>query len=129
MDIDPIVLISLPVLLVVLLGGLVARGRSGQKPGGREVGQGGGTDVLERPAPGQTPVAADEELAAPHVDVGPDTLPEVVVPDTPAELVEPELMPLGERFKRRLSRTRNVLGASVADLFGRGITDEAWDGL
>ncbi len=38
-------------------------------------------------------------------------------------------MALGERFRRRLTRTRNVLGASVADLFGRGITDEAWDGL
>ncbi|MEX1177714.1 MAG: signal recognition particle-docking protein FtsY [Nitriliruptor sp.] len=129
MDIDPIVLISLPVLLVALLGGLVARGRSGQKPGGRQVGQGRGTDVLERPADGRTPVAPDEELAAPHADVEPDTLPDVVVPDTPAELLEPEVLPLGERFKRRLSRTRNVLGSSVADLFGRGITDEAWDGL
>jgi fused signal recognition particle receptor len=120
-DLDPLVLISIPVLLVVLLGGLVARARSGQKPGGRDAGQGGGTDLLERPPrDGTTPVPADEELAAPHVEP-------VVVPDTPAELVEE--LPLAERFRRRLTRTRNVLGVSVADLFGRGITDEAWDGL
>jgi fused signal recognition particle receptor len=128
-DLDPIVLITVPLLLLALLGGLVVRGRSAQKPDGREVGQGTGTDVLEPPAAGTTPTPTDEEMAAPHVDVAPETLPDVVVPDTPAELVEPEVIPLGERFRRRLSRTRNVLGSSVADLFGRGITEEAWDGL
>jgi len=71
-----------------------------------------------------------------------DTLP--TVPDTPADLVEEappvaeppteappveEVLPLGERFRRRLSKTRNVLGASVLDLFGRGIDDDAWEGL
>jgi fused signal recognition particle receptor len=131
--IDPIVLITVPVLVLALLTGLLVRGRSAQKPkGGREVGPGtGGTDVLAPPTPdGQTATPVDEEMAAPHVDVEPALVPdEVVVPDTPADLLEPEVIPLGERFKRRLSRTRNVLGASVADLFGRGITEEAWDGL
>lgn len=129
---DPIVLVTVPLLVLALLAGLVAKRRSAQKPGGREVGPGtGGTDVLAPPSPdGQTPTPVDDELAAPHVDVEPDTIPDdLVVPDTPAGLLEPEVLPLGERFKRRLSRTRNVLGVSVADLFGRGITDEAWDGL
>ncbi len=40
-----------------------------------------------------------------------------------------EPMALGERFRRRLSRTRNVLGVSVAELFGRGVDDDAWEGL
>jgi len=44
------------------------------------------------------------------------------------EVVE-EPLTLGERFRVRLSRTRNVLGSSVADLFGRGVSDEAWEGL
>jgi fused signal recognition particle receptor len=129
---DPIVLITVPVLIVALLAGFVVRGRSGRKPGGRDVRPGtGGTQVLAPPTPeGETATPTDEEYAAPHVDVEPDVLPEdLVVPDTPAGLVEPEVLPLGERFKRRLSRTRNVLGVSVADLFGRGVTDEAWEGL
>ncbi|WP_157041789.1 signal recognition particle-docking protein FtsY [Nitriliruptor alkaliphilus] len=129
---DPIVLVTVPLLVLVLLAGLVAKRRSAQKPDGREVGPGtGGTDVLAPPTPdGQTPTPVDDELAAPHVDVEPDVIPDdLVVPDTPADLLEPEVLPLGERFKRRLSRTRNVLGVSVADLFGRGVTDEAWDGL
>ncbi|MEX2504122.1 MAG: signal recognition particle-docking protein FtsY [Egicoccus sp.] len=61
-------------------------------------------------------------------DVGVLDEPAPTVPDTPEALVEPTLTPR-ERFRQRLSRTRNVLGASVADLFGRGVTDEAWDGL
>jgi fused signal recognition particle receptor len=128
-DLDPIVLITVPVLVLALLAGFVVRGRSGQKPGGRDVGQGRGTDLLERPTDGATTTPTDEEMAAPHVDVEPETVPDIVVPDTPAELLEPEVLPLGERFRRRLTRTRNVLGTSVADLFGRGITEEAWDGL
>ena len=131
--IDPIVAaIGAGVLVLSLIVGFVVRGRGGSAPRDRS----GGTDVLERP--GSTPTPVDEDLAAPHVDVAPsagrgviepDTLPDVVVPDTPAELLEPEVLPLGERFRRRLTRTRNVLGTSVADLFGRGVTDEAWDGL
>ncbi|MFA9444756.1 signal recognition particle-docking protein FtsY [Egicoccus sp. AB-alg6-2] len=79
----------------------------------------------ERPAPTkkrdtlELPVEDDTDTAA----------PEVVVPDTPAELVEAPTLTPRERFRQRLSRTRNVLGASVADLFGRGVTDEAWEGL
>jgi len=34
-----------------------------------------------------------------------------------------------ERFRRRLTRTRNQLATAVVDLFGRGVSDAAWDGL
>ena len=50
-------------------------------------------------------------------------------PPAPPEVEEAPPLTLGERFRVRLSRTRNVLGSSVAELFGRGVSDEAWEGL
>jgi fused signal recognition particle receptor len=126
---DPIVAVIGAVVLVLgLVTGLLVRGRRGAPPTSSrdDRSTSGATDLLEE---GQTPTPVDDELAAPHADVEVAPPEEVVVPDTPAALLEPEVLPLGERFKRRLTRTRNVLGASVADLFGRGITEEAWEGL
>ncbi|GGI06464.1 signal recognition particle-docking protein FtsY [Egicoccus halophilus] len=123
---SPELLIALVVGAAGLVGGVgLARRRS---------------DETDTTAPPQdaTDVATREMSIEEIREVSGDTgstdvldLPEV--PDTPAELLEepppaPTLTPR-ERFRQRLSRTRNVLGASVADLFGRGITDEAWDGL
>ncbi|MEX2550080.1 MAG: signal recognition particle-docking protein FtsY [Nitriliruptoraceae bacterium] len=70
-----------------------------------------------------------DDLTAPRAapEVGEVDAP--AVPDSPAALVEPEVVGLGERFRRRLSRTRNVLGTSVVELFGGGVTEEAWEGL
>jgi fused signal recognition particle receptor len=120
--VDPIVAaIGAAVLLFGLVAGFVVKGKRGDGP--PQVGD-GGRSVLDA---GATPTPVDDEMAAPNEAPG-----TVAVPDTPAGLVEPteaEVLPLGERFKRRLSRTRNVLGVSVADLFGRGVTEEAWDGL
>jgi fused signal recognition particle receptor len=120
--VDPIVAaIGAAVLLFGLIAGFVVKGKRGAGP--PQVGD-GGRSVLDE---GATPTPVDDEMAAPNAAPG-----TVEVPDTPADLVEPteaEVLPLGERFKRRLSRTRNVLGVSVADLFGRGVTEEAWDGL
>jgi fused signal recognition particle receptor len=69
-------------------------------------------DVLEPPA---------DELVAPPVEP----------PPTPA--AEPEVTPEPlstlERFRLRLGRTRNSLGATVAGIFGRGLTEEAWEEL
>jgi fused signal recognition particle receptor len=143
-DLDPTLFAVVGTLLVVLTGGLVYTGRRSSKgPDDRAGGDGTGTGTatLERDqdpdAGGGTDTAAPTE-PLPDVDV----LPEV--PDTPESIAPPiepevepvpevppavEVIPLAERFRRRLSRTRNVLGASVADLFGRGITDDAWDGL
>jgi fused signal recognition particle receptor len=113
-----LLVVVLGVLVVATVAGLLVRGRSGPSTPTRlqQPTRGGDTETLELPV---------EEVEA----------PEVVVPDTPEALVEappaPEAPPLTarERFRLRLTRTRNVLGSSVAELFGRGVTEEAWDGL
>jgi fused signal recognition particle receptor len=114
----PVLLAVGVLVLVVMVGLVVSRSRRG----------GTGPDVLERPqGEGQTqvpappaPVAEPEAPVAAPVEAEPATAP-------PVEEAPP--LSLGERFRTRLSRTRNVLGTSVADLFGRGVTDEAWEGL
>ncbi|MFA9431306.1 signal recognition particle-docking protein FtsY [Egicoccus sp. AB-alg2] len=124
---SPELIIALVVAAAGLVGGVgLARRRRDDEPDTPGT-QEGGTDtaVLERP---------EEHTGSTDADTAVLERPEAptpTVPDTPAELVEaptPVLTPR-ERFRLRLTRTRNVLGASVADLFGRGLTDEAWDGL
>jgi fused signal recognition particle receptor len=131
---DPVVLVvGIVVLVGALVAGFVVRGRSGddRREGDdrrgtdrRDDGQGGSTAVLDREAPTEPP----SDAALPGV-----LEPEVTEPDlepvVEPEVVEPEPLPLSERFRTRLARTRNLLGASVADLFGRGVNDEAWEGL
>jgi fused signal recognition particle receptor len=119
-----ILVVVLGVLVVAAVAGLLVRGRSRPsappRPDERTAGD---TRTLELPV---------EEREAPTE--APEA-PEVVVPDTPEALLEappaPEAPPLTarERFRLRLTRTRNVLGSSVAELFGRGVTEEAWEGL
>jgi fused signal recognition particle receptor len=120
-----VLVVVLGLLVVAVVAGLLVRGRSGPSaPSRREERPpaGGDTRTLELPA--------EEVDERPATDVEAPT-----VPDTPEALVEappvPEAPPLSarERFRLRLTRTRNVLGSSVAELFGRGVTDEAWDGL
>ena len=91
---------------------------------------GGGTDTLERPP-------ADERVE-PQVEepIGraptPTVEPEVEPAPAPAPEVEPEPAPeltLGERFRARLTRTSNVLGTRVAELFGGGVDEDTWEGL
>jgi fused signal recognition particle receptor len=120
-----LLVVVLGVLVVATVAGLLVRGRSGpsapprpdERPG--EPRPGGAERTLELPV---------EDLEAPGVETP-------TVPDTPEALVEappvPEAPALSarERFRLRLTRTRNVLGSSVADLFGRGVTEEAWEGL
>ncbi len=123
MDLDPTLVVIIGVLLLTLLGGLVAGGRR----------RGGGPDDRAERGPGGSTALRERDEAPPDLDERPDleVLPEV--PETPEELLAPpvpvEELTLAERFRRRLSRTRNVFGASVADLFGRGVTEEAWEGL
>ncbi|MBW3619643.1 MAG: signal recognition particle-docking protein FtsY [Actinobacteria bacterium] len=127
--------VELIILGVVVLGGgagaaaLLRRGdRSGTDAGAtaRDTDRGADTAVLDRPtdvSTGEAPTApADRPPVAPPVEA--PSIPEA----PPAPPVEEEIS-LGERFKRRLTRTRNVLGANVAELFGKGVSDEAWDGL
>ena len=109
------------VLVVALVVGLVVGNR---RPGGTPTddrpGRAGDTGVLDRETEVlETPEAPPAEPDAPAAPEAPPAEPEVEAPP----------LSLGERFRLRLSRTRNVLGSSVADLFGRGISDEAWEGL
>ncbi len=139
LDADPALLAVLGLLLLGGGGAAVARGvrRSRGAGRGESGGDGGGragTGLLER-EPEDAGAGDDRAGGAVTEEL---ELPEVEVPDTPAELlererVEPEVpaepITLRERFRRRLTRTRNVLGASVVELFGGGVTEEAWEGL
>ena len=91
-------------------------------------------DADARPTDGTTDAATDlVVLDAPQVLEAPDETATAAAPEAPPTEAAPvevvEELTLAERFKQRLVRTRNVLGSSVADLFGRGITEEAWEGL
>jgi fused signal recognition particle receptor len=146
LDLDPAVFVAFAAAAVAVVGGLVAR-RSRTRRGAdeqRDDAHEAGRDDRPSEEGGGTATALDERPSAPTEE---RELPEV--PDTPAELLEqppvavpepevapepepepePEPISLGERFRRRLTRTRNVLGSSVRELFGAGVTEEAWEGL
>jgi fused signal recognition particle receptor len=123
---DPVLLVVIAFFVLFVASGLVIGGRRRGKDDDQATGQFAGSPT------GTTTRDRDEPAADAPIEPLP-AVEDIVVPDTPETLVEPppveEVLPLGERFKRRLTRTRNVLGSSVAELFGRGVTDEAWDGL
>jgi fused signal recognition particle receptor len=117
-----LLVVVLGVLVVATVAGLLVRGRSGTRTPTRRD---------ERPADGGTSGADTLELPVEDLD----EVEAPTVPDTPEALVEAPPAPVAppltarERFRLRLTRTRNVLGSSVAELFGRGVTEEAWEGL
>ncbi len=106
-------LLAVGAVLVVVLGTIVGFLRGGGRrrppPDDRAPDErgSGGIATAERPGP----------TTAPPVEVEPEPVP------------EPEPLSLRERFRERLVRTRNVLGVSVTELFGGGVSDEAWEGL
>jgi hypothetical protein len=109
-----ILLVIAVVLVVALVAGLVI--------GSRRRGPVDVDTAPPAPRPAEAPPAEPRVRDEPAVvEAAP---PAEVAPEAP-----PAPEPLRERFKRRLTRTRNVLGSSVVDLFGRGVTDEAWEGL
>lgn len=110
-DLDLLVL-AVVLLGVAVLAGLVVAGRRRRS----------------RREPEQHPGTARVEEAPPVEEIPPVEAPEVVVPEAVAAPPE-EPVARAERFRRRLTRSRNVLGASLAELFGAGVTDEAWEGL
>ena len=140
---DPWLIAVIAVGVLVLLGAGLAVGRrrrSGPGRGGTDTAAGGGEDdsrhgAVSTESPPETTPLPDAEQVLPEVPDTPEALtaPPQVEPDAPAVPVEEDLVEedlgLGERFRRRLSRTRNVLGASVVELFGRGVSEEAWEGL
>jgi fused signal recognition particle receptor len=120
------------VLLVVIttLSGFLIRGRRGDDaPVDRDAGSGGGgtaTAVRERPRTEPPRTESDEDDGGGVAVAEP---PATTAPEAPPRAPEPEAPSLRERFRQRLVRTRNVLGVSVAELFGRGVSDDAWEGL
>ncbi len=116
------VLIAVAILLVVLLAFVAVRRRGDDR-------------TVAPPRPDEEVAASDDDVSADRDEGGvaaTDVIAPPEVPDTPAALVEEveaEPLPLGERFRQRLARTRNVLGVSVAELFGRGVDEQAWEGL
>jgi fused signal recognition particle receptor len=78
-----------------------------------------------------------DEGVAPPQDVDLDLPPQVTPPEV-AEPLYPDMIdqappapPLTarERFRQRLGRARGTFGVSVAGIFRRGITEEAWEEL
>ncbi|TVP74414.1 MAG: signal recognition particle-docking protein FtsY [Nitriliruptor sp.] len=148
LDADPALVVVLGLLLLGGGGAVVARrarrsrGGDGDHPGGGDDRDGTGTALLDREPGTERPEddrgddggagAVTDELELPKVPDTPAELlePEVVEPEViEPEVIEPEPLTLRERFRQRLTRTRNVLGASVVELFGGGVTEEAWEGL
>ncbi len=116
------------IAVIGLLVGFVSRGRRS------ETLEAPPAELEERtPESGMAVPEAPPRTAAPAAPAAPAEAPDAPAPAP--EVVEPavvepvEEITLAERFRKRLTRTRNRLGSSVADLFGRGVTDEAWEGL
>ena len=155
-EIDPLLVV---IGAIVVAGGLLVRNVVRSRGRDDDAGAGGSaTDVAEPEVDRDADADADGDGdgdgqggVGTVTDTPADSAPDVddldvpTVPDTPAELLEdrlppevepepepvpePEPLSLGERFRRRLTRTRNVLGSSVVELFGGGVTEEAWEGL
>lgn len=123
MEIEIILAISAVLLVVVTtLSGFLIRSRRGPDDPDPGTPRGtGATTTRERPP------STDPDRDQPSGGVVVAEPP--VTPTAPPRAPEPETIPLGQRFRQRLARTRNVLGVQVAELFGRGVTDDAWEGL
>lgn len=133
----PEILVAVAVLLAVVLAFVVGLRRRAQRPDRdrSDEDRGGQTTstLLEKPprepeAPVEEPSVVDEPATDEDVSVV-ETPERPSIPDVVEGVPEAAPLTLGERFRQRLSRTRNVLGASVAELFGRGVDEEAWEGL
>jgi len=107
-------------VLVLAVGGVaLLRGRSGTRPPLPPAAPEEELRGVEPPLPSDL---ADPDLAAPG-PAAPERAGAVVATAPAAPLSAPE------RFRLRLGRARNAFGASVAGIFGRGITEESWDDL
>lgn len=119
MELILIVAIVAVVVVALVLGFLALRGGETAAPPvdeQRDEPSTGGVDTLEAP-----PETATAPEAAPA--------PEAAAPPVEEEVAREVRKPLAERFRERLHRTRNVLGTSVLELFGGGVSEDAWEGL
>jgi fused signal recognition particle receptor len=126
---DLLVIVAVVLLLAGVGTGLVRRRRVRRAPADSPR-----TDVAG-PAGDARPAgdAGRPDAASAEDDAGPTSTRDAVATDISgaddASTVPGVAISPAERFRDRLARTRNVLATSVADLFGRGVTDEAWEGL
>ena len=125
MDATELLTLLAIVIGLLAIGGvaLLTRGRSRQRDDRR-----GGTATAEPEAPAPpvpdeaAPEAPTDTTAPPEAEVRPEA-------EAPAEPAAAPPVSPAERFRERLGRARSSLGTSVAAIFGRGLTDEAWDEL
>ncbi len=127
-DVDPLLVV---IGAVVLAAGLLGRNAVRSRRSADDTSSDSAATDVEEPDTdadgGRGDVDTVEDLDVPRV---PDTPAELLDDRLPAEVEPaPEPLTLGERFRRRLTRTRNVLGSSVVELFGGGVTEDAWEGL
>lgn len=107
----PLIIGAVVILIVLLIVGLVAGTRPRRRP--------------DEPSVDDVAVVQTPPKAAPEAEEAVD-----VEPQPPAEPVTPaEPLTSLERFRRRLGRARGSLGSRVVTIFGRGVTDEAWEEL
>ena len=121
------------VVIVALTVGFVRTSRRGRPPLDRMTGEEAKVHVprVEEAPPGQVDTIepplevdlADPALAGPAVAT---QEPPVAEPDVEAPT---EPLTVRERFRRRLSRPRGGLGATIAGIFRRGLDDQAWEDL
>ena len=117
------------VIAVVALVGFVVLPRSRRSPAPRptEVDD-QARDLLEKREPRTVPPLPEaEEVAPPQPgDVDEET---AAVQEAAVETPAPAPLTPAERFFTRLTRARNSLGNRLAEVFGQGLTEEAWDDL
>jgi fused signal recognition particle receptor len=119
--VDELLLVIVVLVGVLVIGGaalLVSRRRPPppETPPETPPSTKGGATALEEPEAPTT--EAPPERAPPPFEAPPVEPPEVAPPLTPTE-----------RFRDRLGRARSNLGASVASIFGRGLSDDVWEDL
>ncbi len=125
--------IVIAVLVLVAFIGLVSgRRRPPAEPGPPRERAPSGSTALDTADPDTLVTPGPVDLGGPTTAEPEVTGPEVAEPEViEREAARPEAPPLTarERFRLRLGRSRGGLGASIAGIFHRGLTDEAWDDL
>ncbi len=96
------------------------------------------TELRRQAPPAPSPVEAPPEDLEGVEPPQPDDLADPRLADAPApaataappavEVAPPPLTP-AERFRQRLTRARTSFGTSLAQVFGRGLNEEAWEDL
>ena len=122
--VEIIITVAVLVVAVIALVGFVVLPKRRPRPGLDEQTR----DDLESRQTTITPPLPESDT-----DVAPPLESDVEVPPAETPVPAPEAPPPAltpaERFFTRLTRARNTLGNRLATVFGRGLTEEAWEEL